>query len=307
MKMRIVVAHEKRHTSFNLTSKTRAYLSASLLFFGLGWIAYTQDQPQKLTVQQIKKDLYLLAGDGSEKDAGNVAVYITGEGVILVDDRFEFDHDNIVNAVKKLTSQPIKYVLNTHHHADHSGGNGRMFPLGVNIISTAQARSNILQHKQPGAPPLTPANLVFTDEESVFLGGKEARAKFFGRGHTNGDAMVYFPDLKVIHTGDLMANDGPLIDYAGGGSIVEWTKTLDRAMKEWEFDTVIPGHGDLTNKAGLQTYRDKVFTMRKEVSGMVKGGKSQAEVAKFMETKYQWAPKSLAQQWSVPGFMAELK
>ncbi len=179
MKMRIVMAHEKRRMSFNLTSKTRSYLSASLLFFGLGWIAYTQDQPQKLTVQQIKKDLYLLAGDGSEKDAGNVAVYITGEGVILVDDRFEFDHDNIVNAVKKLTSQPIKYVLNTHHHADHSGGNGRMFPLGVNIISTAQARSNILQHKQPGAPPLTPANLVFTDEESVFLGGKEVRAKFF--------------------------------------------------------------------------------------------------------------------------------
>jgi cyclase len=299
--------HVRRHMSLNLTRKTCAYLSASLLFFGLAWIGYTQDQAQKLTVQQIKKDLYLLAGDGSAKDAGNVAVYITGEGVILVDDRFEYDHDNVINAVKQLTSQPIKYILNTHHHADHSGGNGKMFPMGVSIISTAQARTNILQHKQPGAPPLTPANLVFTDEESVFLGGKEVRAKFFGRGHTNGDAIVYFPDLKVIHTGDLMANDGPLIDYAGGGSIVEWTKTLDRAMKEWEFDTVIPGHGDLTNKAGLQAYRDKVFTIHQEVSDMVKGGKSQAEVAKFMETKYQWAPKSTAQRWSVPGFMAELK
>ena len=293
--------------SLNLTRKTRAYLSASLLFFGLAWVGYTQDQPQKLTVQQIKKDLYLFAGDGSAKDAGNVAVYITGEGVILVDDRFEYDHDNVVNAVKQLTSQPIKYVLNTHHHADHSGGNAKMFPLGVNIISTAQARTNILEHKQPGAPPLTPANLVFTDEESVFLGGKEVRAKFFGRGHTNGDAIVYFPDLKVIHTGDLMANDGPLIDYAGGGSIVEWTKTLDKAMKEWAFDTVIPGHGDLTKKAGLQAFRDKVLAIRQEVSGMVKGGKSQAEVAKFMETKYQWAAKSTAQRWSVPGFMAELK
>ena len=293
--------------NMNFTRKTRAYLSASLLFFGLAWISYTQDQPQKLTVQQIKKDLYLFAGDGSAKDAGNVAVYITGEGVILVDDRFEYDHDNVVNAVKQLTSQPIKYVFNTHHHADHSGGNAKMFPLSVNIISTAHARTNILEHKQPGAPPLAPANLVFTDEESVFLGGKEVRAKFFGRAHTNGDALVYFPDLKVIHTGDLMANDGPLIDYAGGGSIVEWTKTLDKAIKEWQFDTVIPGHGDLTNKAGLQAFRDKVLTIRQEVSDMVKGGKSQAEVAKFMETKYQWDPKSTAQRWSVPGFMAELK
>ena len=88
---------------------------------------------------------------------------------------------------------------------------------------------------------------------------------------------------------------------------MEWTKTLDRAMKKWEFDTVIPGHGDLTNKAGLQAYRDKVFTIRQEVSGMVKGGKSQAEVAKFMQTKYRLTPKSTAQRWSVPGFMAELK
>jgi glyoxylase-like metal-dependent hydrolase (beta-lactamase superfamily II) len=182
-----------------------------------------------------------------------------------------------------------------------------MFPLGVNIISTAQSRNNILQHKQEGASAVRPANLVFTDQESVFLGGKEVRAKFFGRGHTNGDAIVYFPDLKVIHTGDLMADNSPLIDYAGGGSIVEWTQTLGRAMSELDFDTVIPGHGSLTNKAGLQKYSDNIGRMRQEVSGMVKSGKSQSEVAKFMETKYTWPANGIQQRWSVPGFMTELK
>jgi cyclase len=293
--------------SLKATNKTTAYLSASLLFFGLAWIGHTQDKAQKLNVLPIKKDLYVLAGDDSPKDAGNVAVYITGDGVILVDDRFEYDHDNIVTAVKQLTSQPIKYVLNTHHHADHSGGNGRMLPMGVNIVSTAQARKNILEHKQTGAPSLSPANIVFTDEESVFLGGKEVRAKFFGRGHTNGDAIIYFPDLKVIHTGDLMAEETPLIDYSGGGSIVEWTKTLDRAMKEWDFDTVIPGHAAVTNKAGLQAYRDKIAKIREDVGGMVKAGKTQSDVAKFMETNYKWAPNSSFQRMSVPGLMTELQ
>ncbi len=97
---------------------------------------------------------------------------------------------------------------------------------------------------------MTPAQVTFTDETSVFLGGKEVRARYFGRGHTNGDAVIYFPALRTIHTGDLMAGTTPLIDYAGGGSLVEWTKTLDGAMK-LDFETVIPGHGAVTNKAGL--------------------------------------------------------
>jgi glyoxylase-like metal-dependent hydrolase (beta-lactamase superfamily II) len=291
----------------NPSLKALPRLSAGLLLLGLVWAAYTQDKPQKLAVQPVKKDLYEIAGDGSESDAGNVAVYVTGDGVILVDDRFDYDHDNVLRIVKSITSQPIKYVLNTHYHSDHSGGNGKMFPMGVNIISTAQSRKNILEHKQPNALGVAPANLVFTDQQSVFLGGKEVRAKFFGRGHTNGDAVIYFPDLKVIHTGDLMADNSPLIDYGGGGSIVEWTKTLDRVAQEWDFDAVIPGHGAITDKAGLRTYRDNIVKMRTEVSGMVKGGKSQTEVAKFMEVKYKWALNGIQQQWSVPGFMTELK
>jgi len=141
---------------------------------------------------------------------------------------------------------------------------------------------------------------------SVFLGGKEVRAHYYGRGHTNGDAVMYFPAERVVHTGDLMAGTSPLIDYPGGGSLVDWPKTLDGVLG-LDFETVIPGHGDVTTKAGLKTYRDNVETMRSRAAALVKSGKTQADLSKFMTDEYKWAPNSLNQQWSVPGMMTELK
>src|ERR1700736_4063704 len=151
-----------------------ARLSAGLLFMLFSWIAYTQNQgqqPPQLTISKVKDDLYNIEGDG-----GNVAVLVTSEGVILVDDKFDRDHDAIVANIKSVTNQPVKYVLSTHHHSDHSGGNAK-FLSTAEVISTANARTNILQHKQANAPAeVAPARLVFTQESAVFLGGKEARA-----------------------------------------------------------------------------------------------------------------------------------
>jgi glyoxylase-like metal-dependent hydrolase (beta-lactamase superfamily II) len=256
-----------------------------------------------LTVNKVKDDLFEIEGDG-----GNVAVYVTNEGVILVDDKYERDHDGIMEKVKSVTNQPIKYILSTHYHEDHSGGNGKMLPT-VEIISTAMARTNIVEHKQSNATPggVQPARVTFTQETSVFLGGKEARAHHFGRGHTNGDAIVYFPALRTIHTGDLMSGNTPLIDYPGGGSVVEWTKTLDAVMQGWDFDTVIPGHGPVTTKAGLLAYRNNVEKLRNRAAGLIREGKSQDDVAKVMTAEFNWAATGLQMQWSMPGMMAELK
>jgi glyoxylase-like metal-dependent hydrolase (beta-lactamase superfamily II) len=241
-----------------------------------------------------------------EGDGGNVAMYVTSEGVILVDDKFEQDHETIVAQVKSVTPLPVKYVLSTHHHSDHSGGNAKFLPT-AEIISTANARANIVNHVQPGAPAdMAAARVTFTEESAVFLGGKEVRARYFGRGHTNGDAVVYFPALRTIHTGDLMAGTTPLIDYPGGGSVVEWIKTLDAAMK-WDFDTVIPGHGAATTKAGLLTYRNNIVKLRDRAAGLIREGKSQDDVAKVMIAEFGWGPKSMQMQWSLPGMMAELK
>ena len=277
------------------------FSAGALLLLG-SWAAYTQNPaPPQLTLNKVKDDLYEIEGDG-----GNVAVYITTEGVILVDDKFDQDHQGILDKVKSVTNQPVKYVFSTHHHADHSGGNAKFLPT-AQIISTANARTNILEHKQANAPPgVAPANVVFTQEAAVFLGGKEVRTRHFGRGHTNGDAIIYFPALRTIHTGDLMAGKSPLIDYPGGGSVVQWTNTLDAAMK-LDFDTVIPGHGPVTNKAGLLEYRNNVEKLRTRAAGLIREGKSQDEVGKVMTAEYGWAPNGLNMQWSLPGLMSELK
>ena len=287
-----------------MRSKVLPIVLATVIGASLASIqALTQQQPPpQLKTNKVSDDLYEIEGDG-----GNVAVLVTNEGVLLIDDKYDQDHDQIISNVKSVTDQPIKYVINTHYHADHSGGNAK-FLSTAQIISTANSRNNILQHKQSNAPPdVAPARITFTQEASVFLGGKEVRAKYFGRGHTNGDAIIYFPADRAIHTGDLMSGASPLIDYSGGGSIVEWTKTLDAAMAQLDFDTVIPGHGAVTNKAGLMTYRNNVEKLRNRVTGLIRERKSQDDIAKVMTAEYGWAPNSLNIQWSVPGFMTELK
>lgn len=284
-----------------MTRTLSARLLALFSFLLLGWIAYTQTQAPNLTIQKVKDDLYMIEGDG-----GNVAVLVTNEGVALVDDKYDRDHDQIVANVKSVTSQPIRYIFSTHHHEDHSGGNVK-FVSSASIVSTLNARNNILQHKQSNATPgMVPAQLTFTQEMSVFLGGKEIRAKTVGRGHTNGDALIYFPALKTLHTGDLMAGVSPLIDYPGGGSVVEWTKTLDEALK-LDIETVIPGHGKVTDKAGLLAYRNNIEKLRNRAQALIRSGKSQDEVGKVMTDEFKWAPGSLNMQWSLPGMMAELR
>jgi cyclase len=291
-------------------------LFAGFLALGGAWVAYTQNPQGKQAAAQTKApapfnlikvadDLYVIDGGG----AGNVAVYITNEGVIMVDDKYEQHFDEIMANVKKVTNQPIKYILSTHYHADHSGGNTRFSSI-AEIISTRNAHDGIVQHKQSNAPnDMIPARVTFTQETDLFLGGKEVRAKYYGRGHTNGDAFVYFPALKVLHTGDMFTSASPLIDYPGGGSLLEWPKTLDAVMndKSLDFDTVIPGHGPVSKKADLLTYRNNAQKMLTRVQSLVRQGKSQDDVAKVMTAEYNWQAGSLNMQWSLPGMKTELR
>ncbi len=285
--------------------RTRILIIALAAVLGAGVAAVTvaRQQAPTLTIEEVTDNLYIVIGSG-----GNVGVLVTDEGVILIDDKFEQNYDEIVRNVSSVTNQPIRYVINTHYHSDHAGGNSRFLEV-AEVISTTNARTNILEGKQSNAAPgMVPARLVFTEELSIFLGGQEVRARHFGRGHTGTDAIIYFPELRTVHMGDMLAGTTPLIDYNGGGSIVDWTTSVDAMMEEFDFETVIPGHGTVTDVAGLRTYRDNVVVLRDRVTGLIREGRSQEEIGAILGMEYPaYTPTSLQTQWSLPGFMTELR
>jgi glyoxylase-like metal-dependent hydrolase (beta-lactamase superfamily II) len=292
-------------TRFRLFGIGRGWVLAitvTVMLLQIAWAAATQaPKPAgRLGIEKVKDDLYLISGEG-----GNVAVYVTNEGVVLVDDMFDRNHADVLAQVKSVTNQPLRYVFNTHQHDDHAGGNSKMLPI-AEVVAHRNVRENLSAKRQPfyEDTPGTPIGLpkvTFTREVSVFLGGKEVRAMHFGRGHTNGDAIIYFPDLKVIHTGDLFlglrrGESAPLdmkiagrvfIDFAQGGSLLEWTKTLDQVLAT-DFDMVIPGHGIVSKKEDLSRFRSALDAMQKRLADLVKQRKSKEEIVKVLENDYGW-------------------
>ncbi|MDX2149761.1 MAG: MBL fold metallo-hydrolase [Bryobacteraceae bacterium] len=272
-------------------ARTLALRSCALVCLAGGlWLAYTQQAPEPLVLEKIADDLHVLSGSG-----GNVAIYVTGEGAILVDDKFERNVPEILANVKKVTDAPVRYVLNTHQHGDHSGGNqALMKATPTEVISHRNARANMAAANMPGL-----ARVTFSDETAVHLGGKEVRARHFGRGHTNGDAVIYFPAHKTIHTGDLFIAGAPLIDYSAGGSGIQWTKTID-AILEWEFDRVIPGHGPVMTRADLVAWKRSFEVVRDRVSKLKREGKSKQEAEKLLDFSDQapWMKGFAGRLWT---------
>ena len=274
--------------------------------------AQTQKPAGPLHIEKIRGDLYMLSGVSGE---GDVGVEVTSEGVILGDDMFDRNHDDLLAQVKSVSDKPVKYVFNTHYHDDHSGGDAKMLPIAA-IIVPENLRANLAAHKLPyyEDTPGTPIGLpqvTFTDQTSVHLGGKEVRAYYFGRGHTNGDAIIYYPDEKTIQTGDLfLARTGAalsklfiFLDYAHGASLVEWTRTLDRALA-LDFDRVIPGHGPVSTRADVVKFKSELEAMRTRLTGLIQQGTSKADIAKVMESDYGWKVTGCPPSPPMPGCLS---
>jgi cyclase len=274
----------------------------AILLLGAVWLAAAQTAkpPGPLRIEKIRDNLYVISGEG-----GNVAVYTTSEGVVLVDDMFDRNHADILAQVRSVTDRPLRYVLNTHQHDDHAGGDLKMLPI-AEVIAHQNVRRNLEHIRQPyyedtPGTPIGLPRLTFSDQLSVHLGGKEVRAYYFGRGHTSGDAIVYFPDLRVIHSGDLFlggrfgGRNEPgrprgvniYVDYAQGGSFIEWSRTLERTLA-LDFDTVIPGHGPVSTKADVATFKADLETMRARIARLIQQGSSKDDVVKIIESDYGW-------------------
>jgi cyclase len=283
-----------------MTGRSTGRFAVAVSLCGALWMAevYGQ-QAAKLNLVKVKDDLYVIHNDYVP---GNSTALITNDGVVLVDDKFEVDHDNIIAELKKVTDKPIKYVINTHHHADHSGGNAKLQQMNVQIVASVQARENMVDGNQSGLP-----NVVFDQHARVYLGGKSVELYHYGRAHTNGDIVVYFPADRALAAGDMFTYGDAtpqLIDYAGGGSAKEWTKTLDQAL-QLDFEAVVPGHGDVTTKQEMRKFRDSTLKLRSRIHEMLVQKKTRDDIAKMLQTEFHWVQLHLDR--GLDGAMAELQ
>ena len=264
----------------------RLRVASFLLLLLAGTYVYGQQfgtEPAKLTIVKVRDDLFVIR---NEFGPGNTTALVTNAGVVLVDDKFDVDAPNILSLVKTVTDQPVRYVVNTHHHPDHAGGNARLQTAGVQVIASEQARRYMVEAKQPGQPSVT-----FIDRAAIHLGGKTVELYHFGRAHTGGDVFVYFPAQRALAAGDAFtfgAATPQLIDYPGGGSAKDWAGTLDRAL-QLDFDTVIPGHGEVTTKAELRKFRDNAQAMATRVHDMLVQKRTRDEISAVLKSDFQGA------------------
>ena len=286
-----------------MTTRSMGRVAVAVMLCSAMWMAEVfgqfGTQAAKLTTVKIKDDLFVIH---NEFVPGNTTALITTDGVVLVDDKFEVDHDGIMAELKKITDKPVKYVINTHHHADHSGGNAKLQMMNVQVVASEQARENMVEGQLSGLP-----NVVFDGHAHVFLGGKNVELYHFGRAHTNGDVVVLFPADRVLAAGDMFTfGDATpqLVDYAGGGSAKEWTKTLDSAL-QLDFDLVVPGHGNVTSKAEMRKFRDSTQKLRTRIHEMIVQKKTRDEIVKMLQTEFHWAELHLAR--GLDGALAELQ
>jgi glyoxylase-like metal-dependent hydrolase (beta-lactamase superfamily II) len=188
--------------------------------------------------------------------------------------------------LKTVTSEPVKYVVNTHYHGDHSGGNAKLQAQGTIAVASIEARASMVAANQSGQPDITVA-----EHAAIHIGGKTVEIHKVGRAHTDGDVVVLFPEQRVLAAGDIFAN-GPgtsaqLVDYNGGGSAREWPKAVAQAL-ELEFDTVIPGHGLVSTRADLEAYRQRTIRFAETLQQLVGQGKSRADIEAVVRAEFDW-------------------
>ena len=254
--------------------------------------------PPELAIHQIRDDIYVIRSGAS----GNVTVLVSDDGVALVDDKFEMDHDGIMELVRSVTDQPVRYVINTHLHADHTGGNALMQAADAEIIASENARRIMTETLSTGLP-----NLTFDDHMRLFLGGKPIDLYYLGRGHTDGDIVVHLPEERIVIMGDLFAIWGPpqhLIDYGSGGSARDWSRTLERAL-QLDFDTVIPGHSGVTDRAMLEGFLAETVKLQQMVREMNRQKRTREEIQAVLESEFNWGQLSISV--ALDGIIAEFR
>jgi glyoxylase-like metal-dependent hydrolase (beta-lactamase superfamily II) len=231
----------------------------------------------------VGEGVWMLKGRG-----GNIGVSAGDDGVLLIDDQYAPLTAKIRAAVAQISDQPIRFVLNTHWHGDHTGGNENLGQTGALIVAheNVRARMSIEQFMEffdravPASPGEALPVVTFTDSVTFHLNGEEIRAFHVSSAHTDGDSIIHFPRANVLHAGDVFFNGVyPFIDVGSGGSVDGLIAAVERALALANDETkIIPGHGPLSGRKELAAYRDMLVAIRDKIAPMVAAGRSLEEI-----------------------------
>jgi glyoxylase-like metal-dependent hydrolase (beta-lactamase superfamily II) len=265
----------------------RFHVASVGVFIGLSVCGEVLSQPDfsqvRVEVVPLRNGVFLLTGSG-----GNMGLCVGEDGAFLVDDQYGPLSAKILEALRKVSDQPVRFVLNTHWHADHTGGNENLGKAGALIVAHENVRRRLSTEQFMGAfnrrvepaPPQALPVITFSDAVTFHLNGEEILVFHAAPAHTDGDSVVVFRKANVVHMGDLFFNGRyPFIDLSSGGSFAGLIAAVERVLAMVDDDArIIPGHGELTDKRGLQSYLSLLKAVRERVEPLVRSGKSVEEV-----------------------------
>ena len=237
----------------------------------------------EIQTTQVAPGIYMLVGQG-----GNIGVSAGADGVFMIDDQFAPLTDKITAAVAALSDQPIRFLINTHWHGDHSGGNENLGNQGVLIVAHDNVYERMSRDTEigafnqvvPAAPKAALPVITFNDNVTFRLNGEEIRAVHYRRSHTDGDSVIHFVNANVIHTGDIWFNGYyPFIDVSSGGSIDGVISSITTLINLIDDDTrIIPGHGPLGDRQGMQDYLVMLEAARDRMNNLIAEGRSLEQI-----------------------------
>jgi cyclase len=237
----------------------------------------------KVVTTPAGSGVYMLQGAG-----GNIALAVGDDFAFLVDDQFAPLSQKILAAVKAVTDKSVKFLVNTHWHGDHSGGNENMANSGIIIVAHDNVRTRMsteqfnaaFNNRTPASPKAALPVVTFGETAAFYLGGETIHAVHVPPAHTDGDVILHFTRANTIHMGDVYFNGNyPYIDLSSGGSFEGVIGAVNAALAYVNDDTkIIPGHGALSNKAEMVSYRDVLIKIRDRVGALIKQGKTKEQV-----------------------------
>ena len=263
----------------------------AVIFFGFAGVASAQNPDSvRITAERLADGMYILFGEG-----GNIGLAVGPEAVFMVDDQFAPLTPKILAAIAAITDKPVRFVVNTHWHFDHSGGNEHMGQAGALLVAHENVRRRMstrqfiefLKREELPSPAGALPVVTFNEVLTFHLNGGEISAIHLPAAHTDGDAAIYFRRPNVLHTGDVYVQYGfPFIDLSSGGSLDGMIRGADTMIRLINDSTkVIPGHGQIANRAALRTYRNMLATVRDRVRKQAATGASLARILASKPTR----------------------